>query len=179
MLSQAPRNGGLDFSATFTPDRVTMAASTSESGHSSGKTLNQFHTEPTKQSANRTSESVSMDRITSEAVFSNCRPMGNGTEIRSRKRRLSFYHSEHFPSMNLEQEFALQSKKEVGDVDATTDVLCDDQFYNELDLDELEEKATSLLKRKLNLSVQKQDTVSQSHSPNRDIFRSPSFDLGI
>jgi len=176
LLSQAPSKGGLDFPATFTPDRVTMAASTSESGDSS---WNHFHTDPNKQSANRTLESVSIDQITSEAVFSSCCPMGNGTEIRSHKRRLSFYHSEHFPSMNLEQEFALQSKKEVGDVDATTDVLCDDEFYNELDLDELEVKATLLLKGKLDLSIQKQDTVSQSHSPNLDIFCSPSFDLGI
>jgi len=81
--------------------------------------------------------------------------------------------------MNLEQEFALESKKEVGDVDATTNVLCDDQFYNDLDLDELEAKATLLLKRKLDLSIQKQDKVSQSHLPNLDIFGSPSFDLGI
>ncbi|XP_027911774.1 DEAD-box ATP-dependent RNA helicase FANCM-like isoform X3 [Vigna unguiculata] len=179
LLSQAPRNGALDFSATFTPDRVTMAASTSESGDSSGKSFNHFHTEATKESANRTSESISIDQTTSEAVFSSCCPMGNGTEIKSHKRRLSFYHSEHFPSMNLEQEFALESKKEVGDVDATTNVLCDDQFYNDLDLDELEAKATLLLKRKLDLSIQKQDKVSQSHLPNLDIFGSPSFDLGI
>ncbi|XP_017433050.1 DEAD-box ATP-dependent RNA helicase FANCM isoform X3 [Vigna angularis] len=179
LLSQAPSNGPLDFSATFTPDCVTVAASTSESGDSSGKSFNHLHTEPTKESANRTSESVTIDQLTSEAVFSSCCPKGNGTEIKSHKRRLSFYHSEHFPTMNLEQEFALQSKKEVGDVDAITNVLCDDQFYNDLDLDELEAKATLVLKRKLDLSIQKQDKVSQSHLPNLDIFGSPSFDLGI
>ncbi|TKY68079.1 Fanconi anemia group M protein [Spatholobus suberectus] len=179
LLSQTLSNGGLDFSATFTPDRVTMAASISESGDSSGKTVNHFHTEPTKQSVNQTLESVSINQITSEAVPSTCSPTGTGTEIRSRKRRLAFYHSGHFPNMNLEQEFALQSKKEAVDADATTDVLCDDQFYNDLDLDELETQATLLLKRKLDLSIQKQDTVPQSHTPNLDFFRSPSFDLGI
>nr|KYP67888.1 hypothetical protein KK1_021503 [Cajanus cajan] len=160
LLSQTPSNGGLGFSATFTPDSVTMAASISESEDSSGKTVNHLHTEPTKQSVNPTSESV---------------------KIRSRKRRLSFYHSGHFPNMNLDREFALQSKKETVDADVivTTDVLYDDQFYNDLDLDELEAQATSLLKRKLDLSIQKQDTVPQSHTPNLDIFRSPSFDLGI
>ncbi|CAJ1978219.1 unnamed protein product [Sphenostylis stenocarpa] len=179
LLSQAPCNGGRDFSAAFTPNSVTMAASISESGDSSTKTVNNFHTEPTKQSAHRTSESVIIDQKTSEAVPSSCSPMGNVSEIRSRKRRLAFYHSEHFLNMNLEQEFSLQSKKEAVDVNATTDVLCDDQFYNELDLDELEEQATLLLKRKLDLSIQKQDTPPQSHSPNLDIFSSPSFDLGI
>ncbi|XP_020214184.1 DEAD-box ATP-dependent RNA helicase FANCM isoform X2 [Cajanus cajan] len=181
LLSQTPSNGGLGFSATFTPDSVTMAASISESEDSSGKTVNHLHTEPTKQSVNPTSESVSIEQITSEAVPSTCSPTGTGTEIRSRKRRLSFYHSGHFPNMNLDREFALQSKKETVDADVivTTDVLYDDQFYNDLDLDELEAQATSLLKRKLDLSIQKQDTVPQSHTPNLDIFRSPSFDLGI
>lgn len=179
MLSQTPSNGGLDLCATFTPDRVTMAASISESEDSTGKTVDHFHAEPTKQSANRTLESVSINQITSEAVASTCYPMGTGTETRSHKRRLAFYHSGHFPNMNLQREFELQSKKDVVHTDATTDVLCDDQFYNDLDLDELEAQATLLLKQKLDLSNQKQDTVPQSHTSNLDIFQSPSFDLGI
>ncbi|KAL2329415.1 hypothetical protein Fmac_022842 [Flemingia macrophylla] len=179
LLSQTPSNGGLDFSATFTPHCVTMSASISESGDSSGKTMNHFHIEPTKQSVNRTSESVSIDWITSKAVPSTSSATGTGTEIRSRKRRLAFCHYGHFPNMNLEREFALQSKKETVDADITTDVLCDDQFYNDLDLDELEAQATLLLKRKSDLSIRKQDNIPQSHTPNLDIFRSPSFDLGI
>ncbi|KAL2618007.1 hypothetical protein AAZX31_08G233700 [Glycine max] len=179
LLSQTPSNGGLDLCATFTPDRVTMAASISESEDSTGKTVDHFHAEPTKQSANRTLESVSINQITSEAVASTCYPMGTGTETRSHKRRLAFYHSGHFPNMNLQREFELQSKKDVVHTDATTDVLCDDQFYNDLDLDELEAQATLLLKQKLDLSNQKQDTVPQSHTSNLDIFQSPSFDLGI
>ncbi|XP_061362869.1 DEAD-box ATP-dependent RNA helicase FANCM, partial [Gastrolobium bilobum] len=179
LLSQTPINGGLNFSATFSPDHVTMATSVSESGDSSGKTTSHFQAEPTDQSANRTSESVHINQTTSKAVPSTGSLAGTRTEIRSRKRRLTFYHSGNFPNMNLEQEFALHSKKETADADSTIDVLCDDQFYNDLDLDELEAQATSLLKRKLDLSIQKQDTIPQSHSPNLDIFRSPSFDLGI
>ncbi|XP_027355173.1 DEAD-box ATP-dependent RNA helicase FANCM isoform X2 [Abrus precatorius] len=177
LLSQTPCNGRLDFSSNFSPDHVIMEASISESGDSSGKTVTYFQTKPTNQSANRTSESVCIDQITSEALPSTCSPTGTGTEIRSSKRRLAFYHSGRFPNMNLEREFALQSKKEIVDADTTTDILCDDQFYNDLNLDELEAQATSLLKRKLDLSIQKQDTVS--HTSNLDTFRSPSFDLGI
>lgn len=179
MLSQTPNNGGLDFSAAFTPDSVTMAASISESGDSSGKTVNHLHTEPIKHSVHRTIESVCIHQISSEAISSICCPTGTGTEIRSRKRRLAFSDSGQFPNTNLEPEFALQSKNKAADADASTDVLCDDQFYNDLNLDELEAQATLLIKRKLDLSLQKQDTVPQSHTPNLDIFRSPSFDLGI
>jgi hypothetical protein len=81
--------------------------------------------------------------------------------------------------MNLEPEFALQSKKESVNGNATIDVLCDDQFYNDIDLDELEAQATSILKRKLDLSIPKQDINPQLHEPNLDVSMSPSFDLGI
>ncbi|KAK7263790.1 hypothetical protein RJT34_31387 [Clitoria ternatea] len=131
-----------DFSGTLSPDHVTMAASIciSECGDSS---VSHFQTEAGSET---------------------------GTDVRCRKRRLAFYHSGNMPTMNLEPEFALQSKKEA----ATADVGCEDQFYNDLDLDELEAQATLLLK-------QKQDAVPQfhSHTPNLDTLGSPSFDLGI
>ncbi|XP_045830757.1 DEAD-box ATP-dependent RNA helicase FANCM isoform X1 [Trifolium pratense] len=177
LLSQTPISGGPKFSTTFSPDNVTMTASIGESGNSSGKTASRFQTGQTSHSANRTSESVCLDQMTSEAVPSTSFP--TETDIRSRKRRLAFHHSGHFPSMNLEPEFALQSKKESVNGNATIDVLCDDQFYNDIDLDELEAQATSILKWKLDLSIPKQDINPQSHEPNLDVSMSPSFDLGI
>lgn len=179
MLSQTPISGGPNFSTTFSPDNVTITDSIGESGDSISKTVSHIQTGPTSHSANRTSESVNINRITSDAVPSTSLPTGTGADARSRKRRLSFYHSVQFPRMNLEQEFALQSKKEPVDTNATIDVLCDDQFYDDIDLDELEAQATSILKRKLDLSTQKQDTNPQSQPPNLDVIMSPSFDLGI
>jgi len=44
------------------------------------------------------------------------------------------------------------------DANSTIDILCDDQFYNDIDLDEFEAQATSILKQNLVLSIQKQDT---------------------
>ncbi|GAU15554.1 hypothetical protein TSUD_45910 [Trifolium subterraneum] len=78
-----------------------------------------------------------------------------------------------------ESEFALESKKESVNGNATIDVLCDDQFYNDIDFDELEAQATSILKRKLDLSIPKQDINPQSHESNLDVSMSPLFDLGI
>ncbi|XP_058769697.1 DEAD-box ATP-dependent RNA helicase FANCM-like isoform X1 [Vicia villosa] len=177
LLSQTPMNGGPRFSTTFSPDNVTMTASIGESGNSSVKTVSRFQTEHTSHSANRTSESISTDCMTSEAGPSTSVP--TETDIRSRKRRLTFHNSGHFPSVNLEHQFALQSKKESVDTNATIDVLCDDQFLNTIDLDELEAQATSILKRKSDSSNQKQDVNPQSHEPNLDVIMTPSFDLGI
>jgi len=177
LLSQTPISGGLKFSTTFSPDNATMTASIGESGNSSGKTVSCFQTGQTNHSANRMSESVRMDQMTSEAVPSTSFP--TETDIRSRKRRLTYHHSVHFPSKNLEQDFALQLKKESVNTNATIDGLCDDPFYNDIDLDELEAQATSILKRKLDPSIQKQDTNPQSHEQHLDVIMSPSFDLGI
>ncbi|GAU15560.1 hypothetical protein TSUD_45970 [Trifolium subterraneum] len=177
LLSQTPISGGPKFSTTFSPDNVTMSASIGESGNLSGKTMSRFQTGQTSHSANRTSESVCLDQMTSETMPSTSFP--TETDIRSRKRRLTFHHSGHFPSMNLEPEFALQSKKESVNGNATIDVLCDDQFYNDIDLDELEAQATSILKQKLDLSILKQDINPQSLEANLDVSTSPSFDLGI
>lgn len=176
LLSQTPISGGLKFSTTFSPDNVTMTASIGESGDSSGKTASRFQTGQTNHSANQTSESVRMDRMTSEVPSTS---FPTETDIRSRKRRLTYHHSVHFPSKNLEQDFALQSKKESVNTNATIDGLCDDDPFNDIDFDELEAQATSILKRKLDPSIQKQDTNPQSHEPNLDVIMSPSFDLGI
>jgi hypothetical protein len=176
LLSQTPISGGLKFSTTFSPDNVTMTASIGESGDSSGKTASRFQTGQTNHSANQTSESVRMDRMTSEVPSTS---FPTETDIRSRKRRLTYHHSVHFPSKNMEQDFALQSKKESVNTNATIDGLCDDDPFNDIDFDELEAQATSILKRKLDPPIQKQDTNPQSHEPNLDVIMSPSFDLGI
>ncbi|CAL0329459.1 unnamed protein product [Lupinus luteus] len=164
LLSQTPMSGELNFCA-FSPDHVILTTS----GDSSSKVMSHLQAKPTK----KTPESVHMNQITSEAV-----PPTSSSTLISHKRRLAFYHSQHFPNKNLDQEFACQSKKE--SVDAAVDVLCDDQFYNDIDLDELEAQATCLLKSKVDLSVQKQDTtIPLSQSQDLDILMSPSFDLGI
>ncbi|XP_050888499.1 DEAD-box ATP-dependent RNA helicase FANCM isoform X2 [Lathyrus oleraceus] len=177
LLSQTPVSGGPKFSTTFSPDNVTMTASIGESGNSSVKTVSRFQTGNISHSANRTSESISTDCMTSEVGPSTSVP--TETDTRSRKRRLTFNNSGHFPSMNLEHEFALQSKKESVNTDPTIDVLYDDQFLNTIDLDELEAQATSILKRKLDSSTQKQDINTQSYELNLDVIMTPSFDLGI
>ncbi|XLR14107.1 hypothetical protein HN51_035008 [Arachis hypogaea] len=157
LLSQTQINGSYSSSAMFSPDSVTNG-----SGGSSGKTVMSH---------------VHGNCIDQEKVPSTSSLTGNVTS----RKRLSLYHSGgHLPTMNLEQEFALQSKKDLVDApDFTVDYQCDDQFYNDLDLDELEAQAISLHKKKLGLSTQKQDAIPLPPSLKEDSFWAPSFDLGI
>jgi len=62
------------------------------------------------------------------------------TDIRSHKRRLTTLSK-------------YESKKKPENANATIGVLCDDQFYNDIDLDEFEAQATPILKQNLDLSI--------------------------
>lgn len=182
MLSQTPFEQGINASASFSPDYVSSMSKVSENGDSSLKRVSNLQTpqlEPTDQSACKSSRSVDINQIVPEAV-----PLSGSTAettkmIRSGKRKLTFQWSGYFPNINLEQEFALESNQESMDANAAKDILCDDHIFDNLDLDELEAQATSVLKQKLDLSTHhKQDAVHQSHSQNPSPFN-PSFDLGI
>lgn len=153
----------------------------SENGDSSGNRVSYRQTpqiETMDQSACKSSQSVHINQITSEAVLSSTSGIETTTKMRSRKRKLTFHHLGYFPNINLEEEFTLHSNKESMDANATGDILCDDHLFDNLDLDELEAQATSLLKQKTDLSIKKQDTEPQSPSQNLHTFN-PSFDLGI
>ncbi|KAF7836457.1 DEAD-box ATP-dependent RNA helicase FANCM isoform X1 [Senna tora] len=183
LLSQTPFEGGINVSATISPDHVSSMTKISENADSSVERVSHLQTpqiESMNQSACKSSQSVGINQITSEAVPSNSSLAEITTTMRSRKRKLTFHRPGYLPNINLEKEFALESNKESMDANANTnavkDILCDDHIFDNLDLDELEAQATSLLKQKADLSTQKQGTIPQSQNPH--IFN-PSFDLGI
>ncbi|KAK4256250.1 hypothetical protein QN277_009138 [Acacia crassicarpa] len=182
LLSQLPAEGGTNSSATFSPDYVSSMTIICENGVSSGSIPRHLQTpqiEPTNQSASKDLQSVEVNQITSEAIPSSSLSIETTTQMRSRKRKLSF-HQAGFPSANLEQEFARQSNEEPMYAYATKDILSDDHIFDDIDLDELEAQAASLLKQKSDLSAQKPDThtIPQSHLHDPHLS-SPSFDLGI
>ncbi|XP_057974604.1 DEAD-box ATP-dependent RNA helicase FANCM isoform X2 [Malania oleifera] len=112
----------------------------------------------------------------------------NEKKVEGRKRKLSFHQAGSVPVVNLEQEFSFQLEASCnvsclqGQSDknqVNTDVLDDDQFYDGLDLDEVEAQAAMLLKSKSALSTQEQNMIPESNPQNLDLLGSPSFDLGI
>lgn len=108
--------------------------------------------------------------------------------MENRKRKLSYYQSGPIPATNLERNFSFQSEdtgknlcqQGQGDnINANGEMTDDDQFYENLDLDAVEEHAALLLKQKSEFPVRKQEVIPQSQSQKLDIHCSPSFDLGI
>lgn len=100
-------------------------------------------------------------------------------ETESRKRKLSFCLSSSVPVINLEQKFQLQFEDEgrqLQQSEANSDILYDDKFYEDIDLDAIEAQATLLLKHKSE-SLQEQKIIPQPQNPG--LISSPSFDLGI
>jgi len=91
------------------------------------------------------------------------------------------------PARNLEEDFSLHSgmlsKEQPLPVEANGNGPCcasltDDQFFEGLDLDALEEEATKLLSQRTRSSLPSK-RISEPSPQNAASFSSPSFDLGI
>ncbi|KAI9201492.1 hypothetical protein LWI28_024242 [Acer negundo] len=181
LLSQSPVVRQPNFSATYSPDSAAPMTKTSESRSSSAKTLYSIQTPQTPASVR-----INQDRITSEAMpcTTTESTRENETNMENWKRKLNFFQSRSIPAINLEQQFAFQSdvsgrescqQGQADEMDTNRDTVDDDdQFYEYLDFDAVEEQAASLLKQKSEFTKQKEDLT-----PNFGVNDSPSFDLGV
>ncbi|KAL9446342.1 hypothetical protein AB3S75_014081 [Citrus x aurantiifolia] len=193
LLSQSPVVRQPNFSLTYSPDSATPRTRITGSGSSSGKTLISMQT-PHGKSANRStcrnSESIqTIQQQTTSATFTSTDLIRERERnLENRKRKLSYYHSGSTPAINLEPKFSFHSEdtgknlcpQGQGDnIKANGETIDDDQFYENLDLDAVEEHAALLLKQKSEFSVREQEVIPQSQLQKLDIHCSPSFDLGI
>lgn len=110
------------------------------------------------------------------------------TKLDSRKRKLSFHQVHSVPMVNLDKEFSLLSEAahenssmhiQVETTEESRDMFEDDQFYEGIDLDAVEEAATKLLRYKTECPTQKTAALSEPIQQNLGILGSPSFDLGV
>lgn len=111
---------------------------------------------------------------------------GDESNNGSRKRKLSFYQAETLPIQNLEQEFLLQSEAagkalaqcdQIEKSDKIRDDFDDDQFFEGIDLDAVEEEATKYLKNKFQQPVQNHTKIPEPQNPA--VLDCPTFDLGF
>lgn len=169
-------------SSAFSPDSVAPTTRTSDSGSISGKavcSLQTPQTDSTHQSINRHSKSIEINHDIEAVPSTACIYPNYERETESRKRKLSFCLSSCAPAINLEQKFQLQFEDEgrrLQECEANPDILYDDKFYEDIDLDAIEEQATLLLRHK-SVSLQEQKVIPQPQ--NAGLLSSPSFDLGI
>ncbi|KAL5843492.1 hypothetical protein ACOSQ4_009450 [Xanthoceras sorbifolium] len=195
LLSQSPLVRQPDFSSIYSPDSAAPMTRTSESGSSSGKTLYSIQMPQIESEEQSASKNPAPVRINQEGITSETMPCATTDSIRenersmeNRKRKFSFYQSRSIPAINLEQQFSLQSEaagiescqqSEADKIETNGDALDDDQFYEYLDFDAVEEHAALLLKQKSEFTMHKQDITPGPKLQNLGVNDSPSFDLGI
>lgn len=111
----------------------------------------------------------------------------NVSNTESWKRKMNSSRAHTLPAKNLEKEFcsiSTVSRKEPpssdqdNGIEAGCNSFFDDQFYEGLDLDELEAQAAKLLSQRTGPSVQRRK-ISEPSPQDTTIFSSPTFDLGI
>nr|XP_043613922.1 DEAD-box ATP-dependent RNA helicase FANCM [Erigeron canadensis] len=117
---------------------------------------------------NGESSSINLNakRLSSDSVIP-----GSTNEVK--KRKLSFSDGESLPIRNLEKEICLDPEALGNIASSEVDEFDNDDFYQGIDLDALEEQAIKQLRLKSELSNKK------SNNHNLEFFDAPSFDLGI
>lgn len=176
----------------FSPTSVASKTRMSDSGSSSGMVHHSLQTPQIgSQSVGRISNSflLKSKQISTEEMpcTTSGIPRDNESRIGGLKRKLSFYQVGSVPAINLDQdlshseaacrETSLQDQKMKHDPNG--DMLDDDQFYDGLDLDAVEEEAAKILGYKSELSVQKKAVIPAPNLPLLRVMGSPTFDLGI
>ncbi|XP_024961790.1 DEAD-box ATP-dependent RNA helicase FANCM isoform X2 [Cynara cardunculus var. scolymus] len=164
LLSQTPIQRSSHLSVDLSPDNAVPIDQMHDSGSAVGITNPSLHT--SHMSTIGDSSSVPLNTV----GFSSTTLNG------IRKRKLSFSQGGSPPIRNLEKETFF--KPETGGEESTwqgenMDAFEDDEFYQGIDLDALEEEATKQLRSKSELMNEK------PNNQNLDLLDCPSFDLGI
>ncbi|KAF5732139.1 hypothetical protein HS088_TW18G00828 [Tripterygium wilfordii] len=189
LLSQSPIHVQ-SHSSAITPDSGVSMIRTNKSGSSPACSLQTPQTDCAKQSdsTNLKSFGRNSERLSGAMTSKNAEyPTENGV-MENRKRKLSFHHSGNIPAVKLQHNLLSMLEVEGREsipqdqsdkTDENGEMLCDDQFYENIDFDALEAQATLLLNHKPEEAVRSQDTNPQSNQQNSFLTCSPSFDLGI
>ncbi|XP_073148428.1 DEAD-box ATP-dependent RNA helicase FANCM isoform X2 [Henckelia pumila] len=172
LLSQSPFQRIPNGSTDFSPDSMFQSSTMNESGSSSATN----HDKTTQTGLESTAKN---SRFVSTKIDNECRP-----DIR--KRKLSFFQAQSVPMVNLDDKFSLLSKAtaktsspllEIRNMEEKRDVFeDDDQFYEGIDLDAVEEEASKLLR---DCCVRNTAMTNEAIPLNLGIPGSPSFDLGV
>ncbi|KAH6765134.1 hypothetical protein C2S51_016383 [Perilla frutescens var. frutescens] len=177
LLTQSPFQRLPSFPTNCSPDSVVQSSRMDESGSSIG-TKHGDAPQTGFESTARNSEFAG-DAVPTEM---------DESRLDGRKRKLSFHQAHSLPMLNLDKEFSLLSGAarenssmhvHAERMEESHDIFDDDQFYEGIDLDAVEEEATKLLKHKLECPTQKTTGFSEPIQQNLELLESPSFDLGI
>ncbi|KAJ9550475.1 hypothetical protein OSB04_014520 [Centaurea solstitialis] len=167
LLSQTPIQRSSHLSMDVSPDSGVPMDQMHDSGSAFGITNPSLHHSHTSTNGDSSSIPLNTEGLSSTTM--------NGV----RKRKLSFSQGGSPPIRNLEKEVFLKPEAggenptwqmEGGNMDAFED---DDEFYQGIDLDALEEEATKQLRSK------SESMNEKPNNQNLEMLDCPSFDLGI
>ncbi|KAH9625992.1 hypothetical protein KSS87_022931, partial [Heliosperma pusillum] len=191
LLSQSPYREHQKHSTLVSPksgpSMITIFESDDEC---SGKTRTITpRSRPKSNFSGRNSVCSRVRHLTCETIpsHSNSPLVSKSTDSRKRKPNSSGAYS--LPVKNLEKEFSSHSafsskenKPSASDVANGPDVswpgFSDDQFYEGIDLDELEAQAAKAISQRPGASTQNRK-ISEPSTENTTVVSAPSFDLGI
>uniref|UniRef100_A0A803M4Z6 Fanconi anemia group M protein n=1 Tax=Chenopodium quinoa TaxID=63459 RepID=A0A803M4Z6_CHEQI len=191
LLTQSPFQEQQRHSSVVTPESLPSATTMTEVGESFGKTCTLQTPQGCLKSPNiSTKYSVGscLNLIACEDIKnSSSNTLVNVANTESLKRKMISNRAFTLPAKNLEKEFcsdsALPSREaplsyQCNGFDAGCASFLDDQFYEGLDLDELEAQAAKLLSQRTGSSVQRRK-ISEPLPQDSALVNPPSFDLGI
>ncbi|XP_073275949.1 DEAD-box ATP-dependent RNA helicase FANCM isoform X2 [Primulina huaijiensis] len=172
LLSQSPFQRTPNVSTDFSPHSMVQSSTKNESGSSSGANYNK-----TTQTGLELTAKNSGFFVTE--IDNECWPD-------SRKRKLSFFQAQSVPMVNLDDKFSLLCEAtaktssqllEIQNMEEKREVFDDDdQFYEGIDLDAVEEEASKQLR---DCCARNISMTSEAMPLNLAIQGSPSFDLGV
>ncbi|XP_021748294.1 DEAD-box ATP-dependent RNA helicase FANCM-like isoform X2 [Chenopodium quinoa] len=191
LLTQSPFQEQQKHFSVVTPESLPSVTTMTEGGESIGKTCTLQTPQGSLKSRNistRNSVGSCLNSIACEGIKSgSSNSLVNVANTESSKRKMISNRAFTLPAKNLEKEFcsdsALPSKEaplpyQCNGIDAECASLLDDQFYEGLDLDELEAQAAKLLSQRTGSSVQRRK-ISEPLPQDSALVNPPSFDLGI
>ncbi|KAK9758175.1 hypothetical protein RND81_01G212700 [Saponaria officinalis] len=183
LLTQSPFQEQQKHSTVLSPTSVTSVTTIVESGDCTRTPQGC----PNSNFSGRDSVRSRLRLVTPETIPSNSNSsLVNKASTDSRKRKLDSSIAPSLPAKNLENEFSshfgCSSKEDKSSHLANEPDACwpgfSDDFYEGIDLDELEAQAAKLISQKSRPSMQSK-RISEPSAENAPLLDAPSFDLGI
>lgn len=179
MLSQSPFQRLPDSSTKSSPDSVVQSSRMHESGSLSGA----------KHDGTPATHGLDSTAKNSQFAWNGIQSGTVESMIDSRKRKLTSHQAQSVPIVNLDMEFSLIAEaagknssmqlQVEGRTEDNVHIFDDDQFFEGIDLDAVEEEAAKLLKQKSERPIPKTAGFSEPVGENVGFLGFPSFDLGF
>ncbi|XP_049937109.1 uncharacterized protein LOC116266800 isoform X3 [Nymphaea colorata] len=187
LLSQSPLECHLNFNGsspivTISEGHSLGTDSFEKSSVVSGRSINQSNSS-NRDPCELEEGITSVNALASEVRIAVRKQTEGKIDMRKRKLDYQSVPSLHAADICVEGNGPVTSRCEEKCPEHENDTVFDDQFYEGLDLDEIEATAAEMLQRKSELTLQQsaklETSLNRKEGHDLDVLCSPSFDLGV